>query len=231
MDRKPDLILDLGTGHGASASVFALSVGAIDSSARICTFDINERMQSYILPRLAAFDRTNWGQIEAITADIESFDFVPLVRNASNVLVFWDAHGFAVASGVLCNLMPLIADKAHLVICHDMADNRISVPVTYDGRGFWRRMEDWYAAPEKRARVNIGWTHTIVDQIIPILDFCHRNGIEFHSVDHGVHLTGDAATKIAVAERLGFPAYETYVMGYFSLNETPSRNFPAWNTG
>lgn len=229
MQRRPDLILDLGTGRGASACIFALAAGAIGLSTRIWTFDVEEKMQLYVLQRLTDFDRTSWVKIESVIADIESFDFAPVTTDASNILVFWDAHGYAVASGVLCNLMPLIANKRHLVICHDIADNRISVPLTYDARGFWRGMDDWYAAPEKRARVNIGWAHTVVDQIIPILDFCHRNGVEFHSVDHGMHIVGDAATRSAVAGRLGFPSYEAYAMGYFSLNETHFRNFPVRN--
>src|SRR5262249_27067994 len=161
-----------------------------------------ERMDSFVLPRLKGLDRSDWVEIDARSADLETFDFAPLTLNATSILVFWDAHGFGVATGVLCTLMPLIADDRHLVVCHDMADNRVSVPREYNGLAFWRGMEDWYAAPEKRARVNIGWTHTVVDQVIPIVDFCHRNSIEFHSVDFDMHLAGDPAKRVAVAERL-----------------------------
>lgn len=224
MEMRPDLILDLGTGNGASSCTFAMTVG--QTAARVCTFDLHEKMQGTIEPLLAGIDRTRWTQIEARVVDLETFDFREMVAAARSVLVFWDAHGHAVARGVLGNLMPLIADKPHLVICHDMIDNRIGDARAYEGLIPWQGMDAWYAAPADTARVNIGWTCTNVDQIIPITDFCWRNGIEFRSVDHDLHIAGDAARRAALAAQLGFPQYETYAMGYFTMNGVESRYFP-----
>jgi hypothetical protein len=44
-------------------------------------------------------------------------------------------------------------------------------------------MDSHYGSNGKMARTNIFWLNTIVDQFIPILDFCHRNNIELHSAD------------------------------------------------
>jgi hypothetical protein len=230
LDRKPNLILDLGTGLGTSASVFALASGIYCLRCQVCTFDLDERRDAYVEPRIRSLDRSQWDPIAYYVEDIETFDFARLARAAKNTVVFWDAHGHAVARGVLCNLMPLIADNRHLVICHDMADNRLHMPNSYEGKTPWCGMDDWYRAASARARVNLGWVNTIVDQVIPILDFCHRNEIEFHSVDHDVHIIGEAARKAAVAARLGFRDYEAYGMGYFTMEDTACRNFPGQGT-
>jgi hypothetical protein len=129
---------------------------------------------------------------------------------------------------VLGTIMPLIADKPHMVLCHDMEDNRLSTAAgSYGGKAPWSGMDDWYSSPDTRARFNINWAVTNVDQIIPIIDFCVRNKITFNSVDEDIHITGNKTLLGNVSRKLDFPHYQTYAIGWFSLEQSNLRHFPS----
>jgi hypothetical protein len=225
IERSPNLIVDLGTGGGASACTLAAAAGLVSLGSVVHTFDMIERWPS-VETRLKGIDRSKWAPIETHVVDIERFDFDTLTSNAESVLVFWDAHGHGVASGVLGQLMPSIADKPHLAVCHDMTDIRLAKSRTYDRKQPWRGMDDWYAQNGARACVNIGWTLTVVDQVIPIIDFCSRNQIEFRSVDEDILINGDQGVLAEITRDLQLPNRD-FAMGYFTMNETLSRYFPA----
>ena len=101
-------------------------------------------------------------------------------RRPERSFVFWDAHGWEAAEGVLCRLMPAIAARDHIVACHDVTDSRyVQVPRSYDGRFFWRGP----ATKEISARYNIGWLNTQEPQFLPLMDFLWRNDCEMRSAD------------------------------------------------
>ena len=110
--------------------------------------------------------------------DLTEFDFFPILEPAGSVLVFWDAHGFAVADAVLTRIMPLLAERRHVVVCHDISDNRFHPERrSYGGLPFWRGM-DYFYNKRDTTEINIGWLCAVVDQILPLTDFCFRNDIE-----------------------------------------------------
>lgn len=226
IDRKPNIIIDLGTGSGTSAASMAIAAGIVKNNAVVVTFDLTDHWAQLAAPRLSNIDQTCWAPIRPMLQDIATFDFSSLVGESQSIVVFWDAHGYEVARGVLCHLMPHIADRRHIVLCHDMSDNRLHSDSyrSYFGKTFWRGANDWSGTT---AYVNLGWVTSTVEQCIPILDFCYRNKIELGSVDYDVSIAGDAALRDEIVERLGLAPLRTFDIAYFSLENTTFRNFPA----
>lgn len=226
VERKPDIIIDLGTGSGASAASMAIAAGAVKPQTAIMTFDLSDHWTEDAVPRLVGIDRSRWAPVRTMLHDIATFDFASLIGENRSIVVFWDAHGYEVASGVLCHLMPHISDRRHIVICHDMSDNRMQLDAnrSYGAKSFWRGANDWTG---NTAYTNLGWLSTTVEQCIPILDFCYRNKTELGSVDYDVFIAGDAKRRTEMAERLGLAPLRTFDMAYFSLENTAFRNFPA----
>jgi hypothetical protein len=143
-------------------------------------------------------------------------------------------HGHGVANGVLAQLMPSIADKPHLVVCHDMTDIRLNKELTYyRNKQLWRGMDDWYAKNGTRAYVNIGWALTVVDQVIPIIDFCGRNQMEFRSVDEDILINGNPEVRAKIIRSLRLPTGSRgwdFGMGYFTMILSP-QPATAWRIG
>jgi hypothetical protein len=230
-DFKPDVIIELGRGYGNSTTVFteaAQGLGHTEVHSFCNTPDWWTRTE----PAVRKVASAEWfAPLRLYLGDLTKLDFAPIVAQAESVLLSWDAHGFAVAEHVLGHLMPLIATKRHLVICHDIGDNRFRARKPYGGKSFWRGMDHWYQAKEHPAYLNLGWAATIVDQIIPILDFCFRNGIELQSADFAfaeacrLHPELKASLDRPLLEHL---QKKLFHFAYLSLNDSPSPyHFPA----
>ena len=229
LDFRPEAIIELGRGAGNSTAIFTEAAHRIGTTV-VKSFDLNpgwtrERAVAEVVGK-------EWFRpLEILTCDIAQVDFLPHIQNARRVLVLWDAHGFEVSDAVLGRLLPLIADKEHLVVCHDISDNRVCNPErSYQGRPFWRGSEDYYEhlRTTERARTNLFWVNTIVDQAIPILDFCWRNGIELHSADYDYHRATVTHPDLTRAVRDTWPDdlfQEVNHWAYFSLNESHGERF------
>jgi FkbM family methyltransferase len=207
MANDADLALDLGTGHGNSASVLAAVC------PQVHTFDFCDVRPSAVFPQ----------NVTRHLVDITKIDFAPIVERAQRVLIFWDVDGFDVAEAVLGRIMPLISDRPHLVVCHDISDNRYCPQSTYGARRLWRGMTDFHAFPNTFAYVNLGWATSVADQLIAILDFCHRNAIDLHSIDHEF---AQLAAKQQQMFREMVGTDSLFHMACFTMMETSHRNFP-----
>lgn len=201
-----NLALDLGTGYGNSASV----LGTV--CARVHTFDLHDSATPDLFP----------GNVTRHFCDITEANFAPIVEGAQRVIVFWDVDGFDVAEAVLGRIMPLIADRPHLIVCHDISDNRYCSPSEYGSRRLWRGSTEFEARPDTFAYVHLGWASSAADQLIPILDFCHRNALELHSIDHEFAQSAPQQQQI-FRETV---SAELFHMAYFTMMETHHRNFP-----
>ena len=221
---RPRVILDLGTGHGNSAATFAIASERYESY--VFTFDLTEHWRQLGLSRLTRCAGP-WDRVVPVVGDMTRFDFTRLASVGGPVLLFWDAHGYAIAEHVLGHLMPMIADQRHLVICHDIADNRFAGTEykEYAGKRMWHGMDGYYASPDLSALVNIGWLSGIVDQMMPILDFCYRNDMELRSCDFEFRRMLDAGRQEEVIAALPELANVIY-MAHFTMNDTVSRRFP-----
>ncbi len=228
LEYRPDLIIELGRGYGNSTCVFASAVETT-GHGRFVSFDLDSLWHDLTLPKLIAAGLTAiTARVDARTQDIATVDFRALIGDAQKVFVFWDAHGWEAAEGVLCGLMPALAARDHVVACHDVTDSRyVEVPRSYDGRFFWRGP----ATKEISARYNIGWLNTQEPQFLPLMDFLWRNDCEMRSADEDLalwrrtHQARQAELEQAIGADVFAPGCH---WTYFSLNDaTASLVFPA----
>jgi predicted O-methyltransferase YrrM len=214
--RSPDVILDLGTGLGNSAAVF----GTLCPAAKTYTFDIDSKWTRITLPKLRKYGFAP--NVEPVVGDMTKLDFSAFVGDANSVIVFWDAHGFSIADLVLAHIVPIIADRQHVVICHDVSYVNNNV-LDYGGKTIWRGTDAYYSPNSKMSYVVVGWAMSVAEQVISIFDFCARNGMNFHSVDVAMGIKDrDAFAEIGKALR-GFP-YDgvSYGLFYYGGNGIPA---------
>lgn len=181
----PDLILELGRDRGNSTAVFAQVLASL-GGGRVVSLCQSNNWASVVAPRIARLVDHSWFErVDARLADIISADYEAILRDHQRVLVLWDAHGFEIAEVVLGEILPRLVGREHLVLLHDISDNRYAgVPRSYGGHPLWKgsvwqtRTKTW------NSRVNIGWMNSSQDQVVALADFSARNTLEIGSADH-----------------------------------------------
>jgi len=183
LEFKPDLILELGRGFGNSTCAFTEAANLLGDVTRTRVVSLCKSREWHTLtrPALAPVVGDSWfAPLEALTTDILTFDYRSYLSGAQRVIVFWDAHGFEIAECVLGAILPLLADRAHLVFMHDLSDIRYCPPslADYGERGMWK------GESAGDARLRIGIVDSAVAQAISVIDFSGRNNITLDSADH-----------------------------------------------
>ncbi len=231
LDFRPDLILELGRGMGNSTCAFTEVANLLQPQrCRVLSLCLSSDWQTRTVPSLKSIVPKTWFlPLEAHQTNILTFDYARALAGHERVLVFWDAHGFDVAECVLGAILPLIADRPHLVAMHDLSDSRYLAPTmsSYDGNRLWRG-NDW-SGP----RLRIGHIDTKVEQAVAVVDFTSRNTIPLHSVDHELHTEFAAHPERAaeVHRLLGDSLFSLNAHWYyFSLNQgTAPFTFPRFS--
>lgn len=187
----PDLILELGRGYGNSTAVFAQAARRLDRGrwterTKIVSLCRTGDWASIVAPRIArVVDKAWFANVDARRTDILSADYGEIIADHERVLVLWDAHGFEIAELVLGDILPRLVDRRHLVLVHDISDNRhASVPRSYGGQPLWKGSKWQERVGAWDSRINIGWMNSRQDQVIAVADFSARNGLEIGSADH-----------------------------------------------
>ena len=233
LEFKPDRIIELGREAGNSTCVFTQAAQRLGPGTSVKSYCLSEGWEN----KLAVADlvEVDWFErLEVFSGDLTEVDFGGPLHRAERVLLLWDAHGYAVADHVLNHLLPRLAERPHLVLCHDLDDNRLPGQQRgYDGKACWRGAEDFETHKQTRARVNLFWLNTWVDQAIPILDFCWRNQIELHSPGFELQRFSKddpaAFRKLVnkVPDGLIDPEFLACHWSYFTLNEAkPPFSYP-----
>ncbi|MFC2153908.1 hypothetical protein ACFLRC_00305 [Candidatus Altiarchaeota archaeon] len=183
---SPDLILELGRGHGNSTCAFTEVANQLTpNKCRVISICDSDKWRKKTYPRLVKGVSEEWFHpLTIIDDDILSVDYESHLSGFERILVFWDAHGFDVAECVLGKILPIIHKKSHAVIMHDIHDTNYWPPDfrEYGGQGLWRGGN--YEAGRLLCLNNL---HGCVDQIVAILDFISRNDLLLHSADHSLH--------------------------------------------
>ena len=182
LEFKPDLILELGRGEGNSTCAYTEAAHLmVPHSCQVVSVCWSRDWGEKSVPRLRQMVPDSWAQpLKAFFADILSFDFPQLLASANRVLVFWDAHGYDVAECVLGTILPVIQDRPHLVLMHDLSDARYMPRLPYGDKGLWRG-NDWQGD-----RLQLGHINSCVEQAVSITDFCSRNSVELNSADQSL---------------------------------------------
>jgi hypothetical protein len=224
LEFAPDLILQLGRGDGMFTCVLVEAVQPLvprgTTVLSLCPANTWDTWTRNIVPRLTGVVEESWLKpLQAVQTDILAFDYQRALSGSRRVLVFWDMPGFAVAECVLGRILPLIADRPHVVVMPGLADGRY-LPFgaeDYDRQELWRR-----AGSE--ARLRLGHIHSAGEQAVAIVDFASRNGLPLHSAEESLQaeLGRDVARVNELREVIGSDLHSLAARWFwFSLNEIP----------
>jgi hypothetical protein len=217
-DYRPDLIVELGRARGNSTCAFLEAINGADFPCRLLSICLSSEWDVITRPRIKALVPAEWfAPLDAHTTDILTFDFQAALSSHTRVLLFWDAHGFDVAECVLGGILPLLLDKEHLAIMHDLSDRRYEQPSAdeYGNKGIWKG-NDW-SGP----RLKLGNVDSCVEQAISIVDFTTRNNVLLESADHSLHQYFSKYPERAkeMEEKLGADLFSVKAHWFwFSLN-------------
>jgi hypothetical protein len=218
LEFEPDVILELGRGKGNSTCAFTEASYQKGGSIRVVSICNSPDWRIGTAPRLRPIVPASWfTPVDAHEGDILTFDFAKVLVGARRVLLFWDAHGFAVAECVLGGILPLLAPLEHVVIMHDLSDSRYGAPeqMSYGPHGLWKG-NNW-----EGPRLKIGFIDSAVEQSIAALDFTTRNRLSLDSADHSIRSTFTEGMREEMATMLGDLFSLQAHWFYFTLNEQP----------
>ena len=170
LEFRPTLILELGRQLGNSTCVFTEAANRLPvGSCRVLSLCRSDDWEARTAPRLRGIVPPEWfSPLRAELADILTWDYRSLIRADDRVLVFWDAHGFEIAECVLGEILPLLADRPHVVAMHDLSDARYLAPeilnrpkqgfssaLPYVLRDEYRQMSDHFLGNSQLVRAGI----------------------------------------------------------------------------
>jgi hypothetical protein len=217
---QPDLILELGRGEGNSTCVFTEAANRIGADrCKVVSLCLTESWDKKRPEPIAKVVPPEWfAPLKTHSGNMLEFDFKSLLAGPSRVLVFWDAHGYEIAELVLGEILPLLAERKHLILMHDLSDARYGGPAarSYNDQRLWRG-NNW-SGP----RLRLGHIDSAVEQAVAIVDFTSRNELPLHSADESIRteLWTDPA-KIQELRDLVGPDFisEQAHWFWFTLNE------------
>ncbi len=222
LDFRPDLILELGRGRGNSTCAFCEAANQIGGESRVVSLCESKLWHAGVSGRVAKIVPESWfNRLSAERGEILDFDPVPILGGRKRVLLFWDAHGFDVADYVLGLLLPRLAAVEHLVIMHDISDNRYQSEESfeYGGNPLWRG-GGWAGPLVPGMRLKLGNIESAVEQSVAILDFTTRNKLALDSADRSLHQRFDRTPEGEEMGGLLGDIFETQAnWTWFSLNE------------
>ncbi len=220
LEFKPDLVLELGRHIGNSTAVFTEAANQI-GQCQVISLCRTTNWQEATQQQVSQIVSPEWfNPLEARIGDILQTDTEALLANHQRVLVLWDAHGFDVAEYVLGSLMPLLQQRQHIVLVHDISDLRYCAgQEDYAGKPLWRSgSDDSYT--DHNVRVVLGPFSSAVEQAIALIDFASRNHLILHSADESFYTELNPDQAQALQTELGdqmFSRNGHWV--WFSLNE------------
>jgi len=223
---RPDVVLELGRGNGNSTAAVNEALHQL-GHGRLVSFCLSTTWDRAMVPKIAPLVEPDWfDRVDARVGDMLVEDFRAIVGDARRVLVIWDAHGYEIAELMLAHILPVLAEREHFVIMHDISDLRYLDPsfLQYGDRVMWQGMEKAYTHGRQESRLCLGWISTLVDQAIAIVDFLTRNRTELRSADESFHteIVADPDRQREMAETLSADDWSAWAhWAYFSLNGVP----------
>ena len=222
LEFKPDLIVEFGRGTGNSTAVLTEAANQLNN-CKVISICLSSDWQDKTAGRIAKIVPKEWfSKLDVRIGDILDLDFKTLIKNGKTILFLWDAHGWDIAEYVLGEALPALEKKKHLILVHDLSYfDRNSNP-KYSQNGIWRG----YAGDEVKnpPRVVINSVQSAFEEIIAILDFASRNGLEIRSVQEEINgiYRKKQSDAIHLKKLLGKDLVNSSSsFHYFSLNTLP----------
>jgi hypothetical protein len=203
LEFRPDLVIELGRGRGNSTCCFIEVANRLGGASvcRVVSLCLSDDWFKATLPQVKQVVPSEWfGPADIGVCNILECDLTALLAGAERCLVFWDAHGFEVAEWVLGKLLPLLANRPHRVLMHDMTDTRFEMPrPEYGETGIWK------GTNASEPSFVLGHIFSRVAQAISIVDFTSRNELPLHSAAESLsaEIDSDPARKVDLREVLG----------------------------
>lgn len=213
LDYRPDLIIELGRGYGNSTAMF-LEVARQLGDCRVISLCNSDAWRRKTLPKLVREYDRDWfaaGQICEVDILRTTID----LEGSQRCLLFWDAHGFAVAEWVLGHLMPRLAERSQRIVLHDMADRRYcGLDRSYQATPLWK------GGNADLPGMHLGNLFSRVGQAVSALDFTTRNELRLCSADESLHaLSAGQAAELEASFGDWFD--RTAQWYWFSLEDAP----------
>jgi hypothetical protein len=221
-DFKPDLIIELGRGYGNSTCAMSVAMKMLrPRPCRLLSLCMATAFAEISRPHLDINleDKSLFSSLEALNADIMSYDFSADVAKAERIFIFWDAHGYDLAVTLLGRLFPTLVAKAHLVVVHDMAD------LSYFGDEYRRYDSDslWKSAGSAPCKYILGDVGSQFEEGIALVDFLGRNGLAFRSAESSYFEDLIEPQVVELERRFGADFSRFGFWYHFSLNDATDR--------
>ncbi len=218
LEFAPDLIVELGRGHGNSTCVFTEAANQL-GNCQVVSLCLSDIWHTSTMSGISETVPPEWFRpLDARMGNILDTDFKDLLEGKQRVLILWDAHGFEVAGFMLGYLLPLLRHHQHLVIMHDISDARYcgAEAMGYQNQGIW------HGRSAHTERMVLGHFNSAVAQAISILDFTSRNQLTLHSSDHSFYTELSQDQINTLRQELGNDWFnQNGHWFWFSLNEKP----------
>jgi len=176
LEFSPDLIIELGRGYGNSTCLFTEAVNRSGKGKVVSVgYDSEHAWKKTTVPALQKLISPQWlDKLSIKQQDIMKTDFTEILDKSERVLIFWDAHGKELAQHIIAHLFPLLQNKEHLIVMHDVTDMDNSVPATPPEND----------VPKIFRIKNLASTY---EEIIPLFEFFSTNGISCDSLRESIN--------------------------------------------
>ncbi len=225
---RPDLILVVGegAGHATCALTQATHSSTLATSCKVVSVNPSMTWRDEVEPRLRSVMPESWfDPLDSYHDELSPAALESIVDKRQRVLLYWNDQSLNGQICLLGKVLPLVGDRTHLVIVHNIFDNRhvSGDSCAYSGDVWWR------AGTISQDTAHFGHYCGAASLMAPLVDFLSRNRVELFTSDHS--LTEDfSRDQIAEMSNL-FGQDETSLFrtsgywAYFSLNTAGSGPF------
>jgi len=175
LEFSPDLIVELGRGYGNSTCLFTEAVNKSGKGKVVSVgYDSEHAWDKITVPALQKLISSQWlDKLSIKQQDIMKTDFAEIIGKSERILLFWDAHGKELAQYIISHLFPLLQNKEHLIVMHDITDTGSSDPASSTEFGGYEIFQ-------------IHNLVSIFEEIIPLFDFISNNDIQYDTLRESI---------------------------------------------
>lgn len=188
LEFHPDLILELGRGHGASTLM--LNHGArLIPGCHLISIDESTDWDESTVERVGELVDEDWfSSLRVLSQAPELCDVESLIAGKQRIVIYIEMTSLRVMNWVFSSLLPKIKDLDHLILAKNMTDSRYNTVNSNYERGLWR-------IGRGQGTVHLGHLTSGSEHALAIVDFCSRNHLPLHSIDKELHETWSDGTE------------------------------------
>ncbi|MDF1667890.1 MAG: hypothetical protein P1V97_39500, partial [Planctomycetota bacterium] len=217
LDYEPDLIIELGRGHGASTLMLNYANRLIPG-CDLVSIDDSSYWADSTLGRVKGLVERDWFSSLWVLSQAPALcELDTMIKGKKRIVIFLEMTSLEMMNWLFSSVLPKLKDLDHVVIAKNMTDSRYNgVENSYEG-GLWKMGRG-------SGTVQLGHLTGGSEQALAIVDFCSRNHLPLHSVDRELHEAWSKGTETLwrIKKTIGEEFFS--LSGhwfYFSLHEAP----------